>query len=134
MVEAFWARMQVALLNRKLWKTRVELASAIHDYIEISHNTQTPQRPQHAHTQRIRTDTNTNRSPPDSSPPTPGKPGQINVSIKPGPLHKIAGFTGEAANGATAIGITTGGIGTLGDAAGAAAASETATNATNGCE
>jgi putative transposase len=39
MVEAFWARMQVELLNRKRWKTRVELANAIHDYIEIWHNT-----------------------------------------------------------------------------------------------
>jgi len=39
MVEAFWARMQVELLNRQRWKTRVELASAIHDYIEIWHNT-----------------------------------------------------------------------------------------------
>jgi putative transposase len=34
MVEAFWARMQVELLNRQRWKTRVELATAIHDYIE----------------------------------------------------------------------------------------------------
>jgi putative transposase len=40
MVEAFWARMQVELLNRQRWKTRVELASAIHDYIEIWHNNQ----------------------------------------------------------------------------------------------
>lgn len=39
MVEAFWARMQVELFNRQRWKTRVELASAIHDYIEIWHNT-----------------------------------------------------------------------------------------------
>lgn len=39
MVEAFWARMQVELLNRRRWKTRVELAAAIHDYIEIWHNT-----------------------------------------------------------------------------------------------
>lgn len=39
MVEAFWARMQVELLNRRRWKTRVELASAIHDYIETWHNT-----------------------------------------------------------------------------------------------
>ncbi len=37
-VEAFWARMQVELLNRKPWKTRIELASAIHDYIELFHN------------------------------------------------------------------------------------------------
>ena len=39
MVEAFWARMQVELLNRRKWKTRVEPATAIHDYIEIWHNT-----------------------------------------------------------------------------------------------
>ena len=39
MVEAFWARMQVELLNRKRWKTRIELATAMHDYIEIWHNT-----------------------------------------------------------------------------------------------
>lgn len=39
MVESFWARMQVELLNRKRWKTRIELASAIHDYIETWHNT-----------------------------------------------------------------------------------------------
>jgi putative transposase len=39
MIEAFWARMQVELLNRQRWKTRVELAAAIHDYIEIWHNT-----------------------------------------------------------------------------------------------
>jgi transposase InsO family protein len=38
-VEAFWVRMQVELLNRRRWKTRVELAGAIHDYIEIWHNT-----------------------------------------------------------------------------------------------
>jgi transposase InsO family protein len=39
-IESFWARMQVELLNRKSWKTRIELASAIHDYIELFHNTQ----------------------------------------------------------------------------------------------
>jgi len=39
MVEAFWGRMQVELLNRRTWKTRIELATAIHDYIELFHNT-----------------------------------------------------------------------------------------------
>ena len=38
-VEAFWGRMQVELLNRRRWKTRIALASAIHDYIELFHNT-----------------------------------------------------------------------------------------------
>jgi len=31
--------MQVELLNRRRWKTRIALASAIHDYIELFHNT-----------------------------------------------------------------------------------------------
>jgi putative transposase len=39
MMESFWGRMQVELLNRRRWKTRIELASAIHDYIELWHNT-----------------------------------------------------------------------------------------------
>jgi transposase InsO family protein len=39
MVESFWGRMQVELLNRRRWKTRIELATAIHDYIEHFHNT-----------------------------------------------------------------------------------------------
>lgn len=32
--------MQIELLNRKKWKTRVELANAIFEYIEIFHNRQ----------------------------------------------------------------------------------------------
>jgi transposase InsO family protein len=39
MVESFWGRMQVELLNRKRWTTRIELATAIHNYIETWHNT-----------------------------------------------------------------------------------------------
>jgi transposase InsO family protein len=38
MVESFWGRMQVELLNRKRWQTRVELAAAIQHYIENFHN------------------------------------------------------------------------------------------------
>jgi transposase InsO family protein len=38
MVEAFWGRMQVELLNRKKWRTRIELASAMFEYLEIFHN------------------------------------------------------------------------------------------------
>jgi transposase InsO family protein len=38
--EAFWARMQVELLNRRKWRTRVELANAIFEYLEIFHNRQ----------------------------------------------------------------------------------------------
>jgi len=39
-IESFWARMQVELLNRQRWKTRIELANAIFDYLEIFHNRQ----------------------------------------------------------------------------------------------
>ena len=38
LVEGFWGRMQVELFNRRKWKTRIELATAIHDYIELWHN------------------------------------------------------------------------------------------------
>ena len=37
-VESFRGRMQVELLNRKKWRTRVELANAIFEYIEGFHN------------------------------------------------------------------------------------------------
>ena len=40
MMESFWSRMQVELLDRKRWKTRVELATAMFDYIEVFHNRQ----------------------------------------------------------------------------------------------
>ncbi len=38
MIESFWARMQVELFNRRRWKTRVELANAIFEYLELFHN------------------------------------------------------------------------------------------------
>jgi putative transposase len=38
MIEAFWSRMQVELLNRRRWKTRIKLANAIFEYLEIWHN------------------------------------------------------------------------------------------------
>jgi putative transposase len=38
MIESFWSRMQVELLDRQRWKTRVELANAIFEYLEVFHN------------------------------------------------------------------------------------------------
>jgi transposase InsO family protein len=38
MIEAFWSRMQVELLDRHRWHTRVELANAIFEYLELFHN------------------------------------------------------------------------------------------------
>ena len=40
MMESFWSSMQIELLNRKKWRTRIELANAIFDYIEIFYNRQ----------------------------------------------------------------------------------------------
>jgi putative transposase len=39
-IESFWGRMQTELLDRKRWKTLIELANAIFDYLEIFHNRQ----------------------------------------------------------------------------------------------
>ena len=40
MSDGLWSAMQIELLNRRRWKTRVELANAIFDYIAIFHNRQ----------------------------------------------------------------------------------------------
>lgn len=40
MIESFWSRMQVELLDRHRWLTRVELANAIFEYLGIFHNRQ----------------------------------------------------------------------------------------------
>jgi putative transposase len=39
-IESFWSLTQVELLDRKHWRTRVELANAIFEYLEIFHNRQ----------------------------------------------------------------------------------------------
>lgn len=40
MIEAFWSRLQVELLDRRRWRTRLELSNALFDYLEIWHNRQ----------------------------------------------------------------------------------------------
>ncbi len=40
MIESFCSRMQVELLDRHHWRTRVELANAIFEYLEIFHDRQ----------------------------------------------------------------------------------------------
>jgi transposase InsO family protein len=37
-IESFWGRLQTELLNRKKWRTRVELSTALFEYLEIFHN------------------------------------------------------------------------------------------------
>ncbi|MFI2511285.1 IS3 family transposase [Streptomyces sp. NPDC018972] len=40
MTESFWARVQGELLNRRRWRTRLELSTALFEYLEIFHNRQ----------------------------------------------------------------------------------------------
>lgn len=39
-MEAFWSRLQVELLDTRRWKTRLELANALFEYLKIFHNRQ----------------------------------------------------------------------------------------------
>ena len=40
MMESFWSSMQIELLDRKHWRTRLELTNAMFDYIEVFYNRQ----------------------------------------------------------------------------------------------
>ena len=39
-MESFWSRVQVELLDRQVWSARLELATALFEYLEIFHNRQ----------------------------------------------------------------------------------------------
>ena len=38
MIETFWSLIHTELLNRKAWRTRLKLANAIFEYLEVFHN------------------------------------------------------------------------------------------------
>jgi putative transposase len=40
LMESFWSRVQVELLDRQAWATRLELATALFEYLELFHNRQ----------------------------------------------------------------------------------------------
>ncbi|EEP74720.1 transposase [Micromonospora sp. ATCC 39149] len=40
MIESCWGRMQTERLSRRRWRTRIELANAIFEYLKIFHNRQ----------------------------------------------------------------------------------------------
>jgi transposase InsO family protein len=42
MMESFWSSMQIELLDRKRWRTRLELTNVIFVYIEVFYNLQRP--------------------------------------------------------------------------------------------
>jgi hypothetical protein len=82
-VEAFWGRMQVELLNHKPSKTHIELASAIHDYIEPSTTPDAATQPSACSPQpSTKTATSTPTTPPDSRTRTPENRGQITCPRK----------------------------------------------------
>lgn len=78
-VESFWGRMQTELLNRRKWRTRIELANAIFECLEIFHNRQRRHSalgPRNAHASRVRTT----------------RPGSQARSLKPSmPTRRITG-------------------------------------------
>jgi len=37
-IESFWRRVQTELLSRQKWRTRIELSTALFEYLEIFHN------------------------------------------------------------------------------------------------
>jgi putative transposase len=40
MMESFWGRMQTEPLDRRRWRTRIELTNPIFEYLEILHDRQ----------------------------------------------------------------------------------------------
>ena len=54
MIESFWSRMQVELLDRQSWRTRVELAYAIFEHLEIPQSPAPALGARHAYPIRVR--------------------------------------------------------------------------------
>jgi transposase InsO family protein len=40
LMESFWSRVQVELLDRQAWATRLELSTALIEYLDLFHNRQ----------------------------------------------------------------------------------------------
>jgi hypothetical protein len=53
MMESFWGRMQTELLNRRRWRTRIELANAMFEHLEIPQPATPPQLTGHAQPSRV---------------------------------------------------------------------------------
>jgi Integrase core domain len=90
--------MQVELLNRKRWNTRIELATAIFEYIEVFYNRQR-RVTRHADTNRIRASTETDHSgvilsnwlhQTQCRPEPPSDPGRINPEVLREAMNRAA--------------------------------------------
>jgi hypothetical protein len=60
-IGSFWSRMQVELLDRHRWRTRLELANAIFEYLEIPQQTASALRTGLAHASGDRDETTDHR-------------------------------------------------------------------------
>jgi transposase InsO family protein len=77
--ESFFATIKKELVHRQSWPSRRDLSSAVFDYIEAFYNRQRRHSTLGYLSQpNTRTNTNNQAPPPDSRPPTPRNPGQIN--------------------------------------------------------
>jgi putative transposase len=99
-IESFWARMQTELLDRQRWRTRVELANAIFEYLEIFHNRQR----RHS-ALGWRTPLNSRSSTPPTSPDshTPRSPNGAQTSTNNrGPITSATSTSNPGRRGSTA--------------------------------
>jgi putative transposase len=93
---SFWSRMQVELLDRQRWRTRVELANAIFEYLEIFHNRQ---RRHSALGMLTPIEFATRQSPAtrhESSQSTPPNPGHPRASKFPRAIHSRSRLTSRS--------------------------------------
>ncbi len=68
LMESFWSRVQVELLDRQAWSTRLELATALFEYLEILHNRQRRHSsPRYALTVRVQLGMNQRQQPDESN-------------------------------------------------------------------
>ena len=89
--------MQVELLDRQTWRTRVELANAIFEYLEIFHNRQRRYSGiGHAYPSRVRDSASDSDSGLKSSNSTPRDPGQPTVSTEVRAVQRLTSTRGPA--------------------------------------
>lgn len=87
MIESFWSRMQIELLDQHRWRTRIELANAIFEYMDVWHYRQR----RHGSIGML-TPIQFENTPPwhESKQCDSTDPGADTASTKPGPVQKAA--------------------------------------------
>jgi hypothetical protein len=87
-IESFWGRMQTELLNRQRWNTRIELANAIFEYLEVFHNRHRRHSAIGWHTPiEYENSTEPSNPWPKVQQPDSAKPGAHQIPIETGPVE-----------------------------------------------